>query len=202
LAISRQRKDDLLAQYQDWFKRSEAVILVEYTGINMKSLDAIRTRIRDAGGEFHVVKNTLARRAFSAVGAVFPKDYLLQSTAVTCAFTDPASTAKALTDATKGNAFVKVKGGFMAGQVLTAAQVKTLSEMPPLPILRAQVLGVLQAPAGKLLRTIAEPARGLAAVIKVLQCGCRSLICILAALSELPVAQPRNRTIQGGPSNG
>jgi large subunit ribosomal protein L10 len=156
----------MLAQYQDWFERSAAVLLVEYTGVNMKNLDAIRTRIREAGGEFHVVKNTLARRALAASGVNLPAEYLLNSTAITCAFTDPASTAKALSDATKGNAFIKVKGGFIGGQVLSAAQVKALAEMPPLPVLRTQLLGVLQAPAGKLLRTIAEPARGLAAVVK------------------------------------
>lgn len=62
--------------------------------------------------------------------------------------------------------FVKVKGGFMAGQALNPAQVKVLSELPPLPVMRAQLLGVLQAPAGKLVRTIAEPARSLASVFR------------------------------------
>jgi len=62
--------------------------------------------------------------------------------------------------------FVKVKGGFVAGQMLNAAQVKVLSELPPLPVVRAQLLGVLQAPAAKLVRTIAEPARSLASVFR------------------------------------
>lgn len=166
MAISKQRKEEVLAQYNDWVKRSEAVILVEYTGANMKSLDNLRSKIRDAGGEFHVVKNTLARRVFADNGMDIPGDLLEKSTAISFAFSDPASTAKALTDATKGNEFVKVKGGFMAGKALNPAQVKALSDLPPLPVMRATLLGVLQAPAGKLVRTLAEPARGLAAVIK------------------------------------
>ncbi|MCL4271657.1 MAG: 50S ribosomal protein L10 [Anaerolineales bacterium] len=166
MAISKQRKEEVLSNYSDWVKRSQAIILVEYTGANMKSLDGIRAKIRESGGEFHVVKNTLARRAFEENGMEFPKELLMKSSAISFAFSDPASTAKALTDATKGNEFVKVKGGYMAGKVLTAAQVKALSDMPPLPVMRATLLGVLQAPAGKLVRTIAEPARGLAAVIK------------------------------------
>jgi len=166
LAISKQRKEEVLAQYSEWIKRSHAVILVEYTGVKMKDLDNIRAKIRDTGGEFHVVKNTLVRRAFSNNGMKLPDDYLVKSTAVSFAFTDPASTAKALADATKGSEFVKVKGGFLSGQALDTAQVKALAELPPLPVVRAQLLGVLQAPAGKLVRTIAEPARGLAAVIK------------------------------------
>jgi len=166
LAVSKEKKEETLATYAEWLKKSQAVILVEYTGAKMKDLDGIRAKIRDAGGEFHVLKNTLARRAFSDSGMDLPKDYLVKSTAVSFAFTDPASTAKALTEATKGKDYVKVKGGFMSGQALSPAQVKALSEMPPLPVVRAQLLGVLQAPAGKLVRTLAEPARGLAAVVK------------------------------------
>lgn len=166
MAISKERKEEVLTQYADWLKQSQAVVLVEYTGVKMKDLDNIRAKIREAGGEFHIVKNTLVRRAFADSGMELPKDYLVKSTAVSFAFTDPVSTAKALSDAAKGIEFVKVKGGFMSGQLLSAAQVKALAEMPPLPVVRAQLLGVLQAPAGKLVRTIAEPARGLAAVIK------------------------------------
>lgn len=166
MAISKERKEEMLATYAEWLKKSEAVILVEYTGVKMKDLDNIRAKIRESDGEFHILKNTLARRAFADSGLSMPPDFLVQSTAVSFAFSDPASTAKALSDATKGNQFVKFKGGFMSGQTLTAAQVKALADMPPLPVMRAQLLGVLQAPAGKLVRTIAEPARGLAAVIK------------------------------------
>jgi len=166
LAISKKRKEEMQAQYADWVNRSEAVILVEYTGVSMKALDNIRNKVRESGGEFHIVKNTLARRVFAENGMDVPADYLLKSTAISFAFTDPASTAKALTDATKGSEFVKVKGGVMGGKTLSAAQVKALSDLPPLPVMRATLLGVLQAPAGKLVRTLAEPARGLAAVIK------------------------------------
>ncbi len=166
MAVSKERKQEVLATYDEWLKKSQSVILVEYTGAKMKDLDGIRAKVRESGGEFHVLKNTLARRAFAANGMELPKDYLVKSTAVSFAFSDPASTAKALTEAMKGKDFVKVKGGFMSGQALSAAQVKALSDMPPLPVVRAQLLGVLQAPAGKLVRTIAEPARGLAAVIK------------------------------------
>lgn len=166
MALTKQRKDEVLAIYQDWLKRSQAVILVEYTGAKMKDMDNIRAKIRESGGEFHVVKNTLARRAFADHGMTLSEKTLAQSTAISFAFTDPASTAKALSDATKGMEFVKVKGGFLAGQALSTAQVKALAELPPLPVVRAQLLGMLQAPAGKLVRTIAEPARSLASVFR------------------------------------
>jgi large subunit ribosomal protein L10 len=166
LAISKERKEEVLAIYADWVKRSQAVILVEYSGAKMKDLDGIRAKIRESGGEFHVVKNTLVRRVFAENGMQFSQDSLEKSTAVSFAFTDPALTAKALNEAMKGKDFIKVKGGYMSGQTLNTAQVKALADMPPLPVVRAQLLGMLQAPAGKLVRTIAEPARGLAAVVK------------------------------------
>ena len=115
MAVSKERKAETLATYAEWLKKSQAVILVEYTGAKVKDLDSIRAKIREAGGEFHILKNTLARRAFADSGMNLPKDFFVKSTAVSLAFTDPALTAKALTDATKGKEFVKVKGGFMSG---------------------------------------------------------------------------------------
>jgi large subunit ribosomal protein L10 len=166
LAISRQRKEEVLAQYKDWLDRSQAIIISEYTGVKVKDLDNIRAKVRETGGEVHILKNTLARKVFESNGMKVPAGLLEKSTAVTFAFTDPAATAKALTDVTKGMEAIKLKGGFLDKQALSAAQVKSLADMPPLPVMRAQLLGVLQAPASKLVRTIAEPARSLASVFR------------------------------------
>ena len=174
MAITKQRKEETLNQYADWLKRSQAIILVEYTGAKMKDLDAIRSRVREVGAEFHIVKNTLVKRALEAGGMQVPAGLLDKSTAVSFAFSDVAATAKALSEVTKGMEFAKVKGGFMGGQALDAKQVKALADLPPLPVSRARLLGVLQAPAGKLVRTLAEPARSLASVLR--------------AYSEKPVA--------------
>jgi len=166
LALSKQKKDEVLEQYKMWLSKSQAVILVEYSGANMKDMDNIRAKIRESGGEFHVIKNTLAKRAFQASGLTIPESLLTSSTAASFAFSDPAATAKALADVIKGIEAIKVKGGFMGAEVLNVAQVKALADLPPLPVVRAQLLGVLQAPAGKLVRTLAEPARSLAAVFR------------------------------------
>lgn len=166
MAISREKKDAVIAQYQDWVNRSQAVLLVEYTGVSVKNLDGVRAKVRDSGGEFHIVKNTLTRKVFQEAGLEIPAGYLEKSTAITFAFTDPAATAKALADSSKGIEAIKVKGGFLGKQTLSVAQVKALAELPPLPIVRSQLLGVLQAPASKLVRTIAEPARSLASVFR------------------------------------
>lgn len=166
MAISKQRKEEVLAQYKDWIGRSQAVVLMEYTGATMKNLDAIRAKVRESGGEFHVIKNTLARLAFQASGYTLPEGFLEQSTAAVFAFSDVAAALKALTEAAKAVEVIKVKGGFMGVEVLGPAQVKALAELPPLPVVRARLLGVLQAPAGKLVRTVAEPARSLASALR------------------------------------
>lgn len=166
MAISREKKDQVLAQYQAWLDGSMAVIVVEYTGVTVKQLDSVRAKIRESGGELHIIKNTLIRKVLSDKDMQVPQELLEKSTAMAFAFSDAAATAKALTEATKGMEAVKLKGGFLEKQVLSPSQVKALAELPPLPIVRSQLLGVLQAPAGKLVRTIAEPARSLASVFR------------------------------------
>ena len=74
--------------------------------------------------------------------------------------------AKIIADYAKTSEFVKVKGGYLGKSRMNAADVKSLAELPPLPVMRSQLLGVLSAPAGKLVRTLAEPARQVAAVLK------------------------------------
>lgn len=166
MALSRQKKEEVLAQFKQWFDDSQAVVLVEYTGVKMADLDAIRAKLRETGGEFHVVKNTFARKVLEGNGITVPAGYLEKSTAIAFAFKDAAATTKALNDATAKMEAIKVKGGFLGTQALNPAQVKALADLPPLPVVRAQLLGVLQAPAGRLVRTLAEPGRSLASVFR------------------------------------
>jgi large subunit ribosomal protein L10 len=166
MAITKERKGEVLTQYDEWLNKCQAVILVEYSGISMKEFDAIRAKVRESGGEFHVVKNTLAKKAFEAHGMHIKTGMFEKSTAATFAFSDVAATAKALTDATKGIEPIKLKGGFVEKQALDASQVKNLVNLPTLPVARAQLLGVIQAPASQLVRLLAEPGRRVAAVIK------------------------------------
>jgi large subunit ribosomal protein L10 len=166
LAISKQEKETIMAKYQGWLDKSVAIILVEYTGVNMSNLDTIRAKVRDAGGEFHIVKNTLAKRVFDAAGMPVMAGTLEKSTAVGFAFSDAAGVAKALSEFDKNLEAVKIKGGYLGKQALSVNDVKALANLPPLPVVRAQLLGTILAPAGKLVRTLAEPGRSLAGVLK------------------------------------
>ena len=134
MAKSKAQKETMLAEYMEWLAKSQGVVLVEYAGLKMKDLDTIRTKARESGGEFHIVKNTLARIALEKAGYTVPADFAQKSTAIGFAFTDAAGFTKAITEATKGMEAVKVKGGFLDAKALNPAQVKSLASLPPLPV--------------------------------------------------------------------
>lgn len=166
LAITKERKNELISQYSEWIGRSKALVLAQYMGLTMKDIDALRAKVRENGGEFHIIKNTLAELAFDQAGLPARKEKLEGSTAIVFAFSDAPATAKTVMEFAKGSEFFKVKGGYLEKQALTPEGVKALAELPPLPVVRAQLLGTLLAPAGRLVRTLAEPGRMIAAVIK------------------------------------
>lgn len=166
LAISKKRKQEMLADYQKYLERSQAVVLAEYIGLSMKDLEALRSKVREAGGEFRVVKNTLAERAFQQAGYSIPQGYFTGSTAASFAFADAPTLVRTIMDFARTNEFFKIKGGYLEFRPVSAEQVKALAELPTLPVLRARLLGVLLAPASQLARTLAEPGRQVAAVLK------------------------------------
>jgi large subunit ribosomal protein L10 len=166
LAFTKKHKTEMIDQYGSWLTRSQAVFLLEYKGMAMKDIDGLRAKVRDAGGEMHVVKNTLFDLALEKSGIDKPKEYTEGSTLVGFAFNDAAALAKLLNDSTAKSEIFKVKGGFLGVQTLTKTDVKALADLPPLPVMRARLLGTLLAPASQLVRTLAEPARSMAAVIQ------------------------------------
>lgn len=166
MAISKKHKDELVTQYVKWVNQSQAMIVTEYRGMSMKQVDELRAKVRDAGGEFHIVKNTLGEVALKQAGLSLPPKLLEGSSAIVFAFRNAPEMAKVVNDYTRTSEFIKVKGGYLEKRSISAEEVKSLATLPPLPVLRAQLLGTLMAPASKLVRTLAEPARQLAAVIK------------------------------------
>jgi large subunit ribosomal protein L10 len=164
LAFTKKHKSVLTKQYEKWLKNSQAVFVLEYTKMGMKAVDGLRVKVRDAGGEIHVVKNTLMERAMEAAGVE------TKALVGTCMFgfavNDIPALAKVFGDATKNSEIFKLKGGYLSGHPITAIEVKSLADMPPLPVQRARLLGMINSPAAQLARTLAEPSRQIAAVIK------------------------------------
>lgn len=166
MAISKERKRELVADYKDWIDKSRAVILTEYEGLSMKDLDELRAKVRSAGGEFHIVKNTLGKIAFEESQRSVLKGYFEGTTAAGFAFEDAPRLAKTLTEFAKSVEALKIKGGYLNTDPMSAEEITALAELPPLPVMRARLLGTIMAPATQLARVLNEPGRQIAAVIK------------------------------------
>ena len=165
MAFTKKQKGDMSAQYVKWMGESQAMFVLDYVGLTMKEVDSLRAKARETGSEVHLVKNTLFTRALQTQGFAVP-EFFEGTSLVGFAFNDAPALAKTFTDFIKGNETRKIKGGFLGKDVITDAQVKSLADLPPLPVMRATLLGVISAPASKLVRTLVEPARSMAAVVK------------------------------------
>ena len=166
MAITKKRKGELVSQYSDWLRKSDAMIIAGYKGMTMKDIDGLRAKVRDLGGEFHIVKNTLGKKALIQAGISARDEFFTGSTAVCFSFHDAPAMAKAVMDFAKTTEALKIKGGYLDRKPMSAAGVKSLADLPPLPVVRAQLLGTILGPASKLVRTLAEPGRSIAAVLK------------------------------------
>jgi large subunit ribosomal protein L10 len=166
LAITKSRKQALVAQYQDLLSRSKGAILAGFSGMTVRDLEELRRKIRDQGGEFHVVKNRLAKLAFKEAGLPVPEEALEGTTVVGFAMEDVTILAKTIVEAAKQSGAVWLKGGVLEGALYSARQIEQLAELPALPVLQARLLGVLKAPASRVAGALAGSVRQLATVVK------------------------------------
>lgn len=165
MAFTKEEKKALVEQYESWLKDSHALFVMSYSKMNMASIDTVRAAAREIGGEVHVVKNTLMKLALKNASYV-DSELFSESSIVGFAFEDVPGLAKVLNKTIKDDAFFALKGGYLEKELINAKQVVMLAELPSREQVRAQLLALINTPATKLVRTITEPARGLAAVLK------------------------------------
>jgi large subunit ribosomal protein L10 len=166
LAITKKRRAELIRQYGELLKKSEALFIASYNGLDVKGVEQLRRKVRESSGDFRIVKNTLAALALKQAGLPVPEDMLVGSSAIGFAFSDVPGVAKALNDYAKDSEFVKVKGAVMGSKLLNPKQVTALASLPPLPVVRAQLLGLINTPATRLAGTLAGGVRQVVNVIK------------------------------------
>lgn len=167
MALKRQEKETLVSSLKSGFEKSQHAILVDFRGIAVPAVTEFRRKIRLSGGNYKVIKNTLAARALEGTPLASLKDKFLKTTAIAYCDNDPVALAKVVIAFSKDHPQIVVKSGLVSGsQHLDAEGVKALSTMPGLPELRSQLLGVLQAPASKLVRLLQTPARQMVRVLK------------------------------------
>ncbi len=164
MAFTKKVKENMLDSYEKWLSENEGVFFAEYSKFTMKDMDAMRAKVRETGGNIHVAKNTLLERALKNKNMKTEGD-LVGTTMLGYIPNDAPALAKIFSDASKAENF-KIKWGYLDGAFINEKAIKNLADLPPLPVMRATLLGVLNAPASKLVRTINEPARSLAGVFK------------------------------------
>jgi large subunit ribosomal protein L10 len=163
--LTREQKEHQVAELTEKFGRATCVYLADYRGIDVKAANQLRGRIRGEGqGEFEyrVAKNTVLRRASVDTTAAGIAECFSGPTAVAISFGDPVSLARILVDFAKDHEAFELKGGLLEGQPIDEAQIAALATLPSLEVLRARIVGLVQAPATKLARLLSEPGAQLA----------------------------------------
>ncbi|KRF22024.1 MULTISPECIES: 50S ribosomal protein L10 [Paenibacillus] len=139
-------KEQAVAEVTEKFKASASTIIADYRGLNVAQVTQLRKTLREAGIEFVVLKNSLARRASANAELSALDEYLTGPTAIAFSKDDLVAPAKILTEFAKKNDQLSVKGGVVEGRVVGYDQIKALAELPSRDGLLSMLLSVLQAP--------------------------------------------------------
>ena len=170
MALTRERKEELVAEYSDMLVRSKGFIITEYRGLDNQAMTKLRREVSRAGGAYRVTKMTMFKRALEASGLPVPDELFDAPVALGFCYEEVPAVAKALADFADESDWMVVRGALLGDQFLSAAQVEAIADLPPLDVLRSQLLGLLSA-----------PASGLAGVINA---GVAQVINVIAAYAE------------------
>ncbi len=166
MAISKEKKREMVADYVERMSTSQAVILTDYRGLTVGDITDLRTRLREVDGGYQVVKNTLFKLALDETGVTLSDEQLEGPLALGYCFTEVPPVAKVLTDFAKGTAALRIRGAILGKDLIDVNGVKSLAGLPPREVLLAQVVGAVQGPASSLVNTLLAPMRE---VVQVLQ---------------------------------
>ena len=162
--MDRAQKAETIEALKGVFETSATVVVTHYLGLTVAEMTDLRGRLRKEGAQIKVVKNTLAKKALG--GSVGEGGDALFTGPVAIAYgPDAVSAAKVATQYAKDNEKFSVKGALMGTVVLDQAGVKALASLPSLDQIRAQLIGLLQAPATKVAGVLQAPAGQLARVV-------------------------------------
>ncbi len=161
--MDRSQKADLVAELKSVFSETSVVVITRNLGLTVAQSTDLRLKMRDAGAQFKVAKNKLAVIALEGTRYGPISDLLTGPTALATSI-DPVAAAKVAVEFAKTNAKLEIVGGAMGDTLLDVAGVMALAALPSLDELRAKLIGLIQAPATKIARTINEPGAQLARV--------------------------------------
>lgn len=149
-----EEKKQIVSSIAEQFKTAVSGVFVDYCGLNVEQDTQLRNKLREAGVEYKVIKNTLARFAAKEVGFDELDPILNGPTSLAISMTDEVAPAKVIADFAKENEQLEIKAGFLDGKVLALDEVKKLAATPNRETLIAKMLGSLNAPISNLARTL------------------------------------------------
>jgi large subunit ribosomal protein L10 len=155
LGLNLEQKQTVVAEVAKQVAGAQAIILAENRGMAVAAMTQLRARARASGVYFRVVKNTLVRRAVADTPFASLADKMVGPLAYGIG-ADPVAVAKVLNDFAKGNEKFVIAGGAMPGQLMSAKEISALASLPSREELIARLLGTMQAPIVKLVRTMNE----------------------------------------------
>ena len=166
--MKRDQKEQVVEELTARLKAADTLLVADYRGLTMPQIDELRTRLLESGARFTVVKNTLTRRAAEAAGTEALLTLLDGPSAIAFleADGDMVAAAKALADTARETHVLEIRGGIMQGRAVTAAEVESLATLPPLEILRGQVLGAIVAPLTSFAGLVSAPLQNLYGLIE------------------------------------
>lgn len=142
----REEKQQLVTNIASKLRDSKSTVLVDYRGLNVAQVTELRKQLREAGVEFKVYKNSLARLATQATELTDLDAYLVGPTAIAFSAEDVIAPAKILAEFAKKNDRLEIKAGVIEGKLAELAQIKALADLPSREGLLSMLLSVLQAP--------------------------------------------------------
>jgi large subunit ribosomal protein L10 len=165
------RKEKVLAvsEVVELIQNSKSAVLTNYRGINVAVMTKLRKNMREAGVDYKVVKNTLARIAFHQMGIESMDQYLEGPTAIAFGMADPVSPAKVLIGFLKEAKELEVKAGLLDGKFMSAEGVKALSDLPSRDVLLAMVAGTFASPLSSLASVLSAPIRNVAYALEAVR---------------------------------
>jgi large subunit ribosomal protein L10 len=163
--VNREEKATAIEDLQERSRRATVTLLASSRGLSVGTMQQLRRALKEAGGEYKVAKNTLARRAFKETAYARLEDLLEGPTGLVFGYADPVAVAKVLVRFAEKNEKLSIKAGMLGERLLEPAAVVELATLPSREVLLATVLGLMQAPAAQLLRTIQEPGTRMARLL-------------------------------------
>jgi large subunit ribosomal protein L10 len=147
---NREIKEAKVSEIVEKFQKSQAAVLTSYIGITVEEDTELRKKMREAGVDYKVLKNTLTLRAAKEVGYGDIEKFLVGPVAIAFSYDDPTKPARILADFAKTHKKVELKAGVVQGQIFDTGKINELSKIPPKEVLIAKLLGSFKAPVSNL----------------------------------------------------